>query len=638
MIKCMRATRIAFEEGDTVTGIFVRFVSVVALACTLVGCEWRQSFNFTPESKINAAFPLLESARNMKAAVFEAVPTEQRNELESQFDARMKLRALNCAKGYSPNLFTSNKSIKKELDNPTCFVDADQELLKWLGFRRLGLILAMPALKPIPTKPPAFIVADSFISSAKFSSNAGIAFLELREGLQVVDIDSGRSLFREARGTRSPLGGFPAANGQVFATSDGDRLKIRESESGAVVLELPFVRAYSFLWIDHRTALYNRSDSGRAYIVDLATGREAVLSIVEGGLSVQNAQAVPGTENQYVLFTHRGVTKVELQRDKADLAVKLIADKALSGVSWASNTAGVSTDGSYFFLASPHLTLISSKDLEVETIQLDPFYVQTAVATADPDKIILTGFVQPHQGEAPRQLIYSIQSKTVSPIDASKLPSERFIHISPLNRAGVIDGNKIALLEVIPTLGIIASDKFVGDQLAIANQRKIDALERQQKLMRDNNPAYGGAGTGIAPSGPLALLARDAQVEGVGVYQGTSGGNRLMSGRKEGTVEVRIRRSAKPIVLVLSSYEPVRWLLITESGARLSGVLVSGYYPSQVTGAGSARVTVVGAAHAYEAGSNGYRALNKSILDQIGKGIDVFQGRYEGGSFSVGGT
>lgn len=609
---------------------------MLALACTLVGCDGVAAINFTPESKINAAFPLLESVRNMKAAVLEAAPSAQRSELETQFNAHMKLRALTCAKGYAPTLLASTQSIQKKLDNPTCFSDADQEMLKWLGFRRLGLILALPALKPIPTKPPAFISADNFISSARFSASAGVAVLETREGVQVVDLDSSRALFRESRGT-SPSVGFPAANGQVFATSDANHLKIRGSESGAVVLELPLVRAYSFLWIDHRTVLYNKSDSGRSFLVDLSTGREVALSALDGAVGVQSAHPVPGVENQYVLFTNRGVTKVELDRDKADLAVKLIAEKTLSGVSWASNTSGVSKDGSYFFLATPHLTLISSKDLEVSTIQLDPFYVQTAVATADPDKIILTGFVQPPQGEGPRHLIYSIQSRTVSPIDASKLPSERFIHISSLNRTGVIANNKIALLEAIPTLGTFASDKFVGDQLAIANQRKIDALERQQKL-RDNNQPYAAAPTGPAPSGPLALLARDAQVEGVGVYQGMLGGNRLLSGRKEGIVEVRIRRSAKPIMLVLSSYEPVRWLLITESGARLSGVLVSGYYPSQVTGAGSARVTVVGAAHAYEIGSDGYRALNRSVVEQVGKGMEVFQGRYEGGSFSVGGS
>ena len=78
--------------------------------------------------------------------------------------------------------------------------------------------------------------------------------------------------------------------------------------------------------------------------------------------------------------------------------------------------------------------------------------------------------------------------------------------------------------------------------------------------------------------GPLANLARDAQIEAVGVYQGKAGGvTQTNDGRKMGYVKVRLRRSVKPVVLVLSSYEPVRWIRIPESGVRLAAVRVSGY-------------------------------------------------------------
>lgn len=104
-----------------------------------------------------------------------------------------------------------------------------------------------------------------------------------------------------------------------------------------------------------------------------------------------------------------------------------------------------------------------------------------------------------------------------------------------------------------------------------------------------------------------------------------------------GAVEVSIRRSSKPVVLVLSSYEPVLWRLKLESGAKLSAVLVSGYYDSQVVGAGSARIVKIGSNHAYKSGGAEYNALNLEVLRLTGKTIGIFQGRYEGASFSTGG-
>ena len=102
-------------------------------------------------------------------------------------------------------------------------------------------------------------------------------------------------------------------------------------------------------------------------------------------------------------------------------------------------------------------------------------------------------------------------------------------------------------------------------------------------------------------------------------------------------VEVRVRRSAQPIVLVLSSYDPVRWMIISEQGARLAAVLVSGYHQSQVVGAGSARIINIGSAHAYKQESSQYHTLDSQVYRYTGKRINLFQGRYAGKEFTVGG-
>ncbi|HET7525735.1 MAG TPA: hypothetical protein VFK10_07315 [Burkholderiaceae bacterium] len=131
---------------------------------------------------------------------------------------------------------------------------------------------------------------------------------------------------------------------------------------------------------------------------------------------------------------------------------------------------------------------------------------------------------------------------------------------------------------------------------------------------------------------------REAQVEGVGVYQGAGVIRAAGQARPAGVVEVRVRRSPRPIALVLSSYEPVRWVIVTESGARLAAVLVTGYHSSNVVGAGSARVDQSGrSCYAYEKNSRGYNELQQTVLSWAGKPMGYFQGRYEGSSFAVGG-
>jgi hypothetical protein len=103
-----------------------------------------------------------------------------------------------------------------------------------------------------------------------------------------------------------------------------------------------------------------------------------------------------------------------------------------------------------------------------------------------------------------------------------------------------------------------------------------------------------------------------------------------------GSVTVRMKRSAAPIVLLLSSYEPVQWTVIAEPGARLSRILLSGNNESVVAGAGSARMDVVGRLYAYKEDSPQYNALNKDIYRLTGLLINQFHGRYEGEEFIVG--
>ena len=128
--------------------------------------------------------------------------------------------------------------------------------------------------------------------------------------------------------------------------------------------------------------------------------------------------------------------------------------------------------------------------------------------------------------------------------------------------------------------------------------------------------------------------AQNADVRAIGVYQGSDIG-RSGAGARTGTVNVIVRPAPRPIVLVLSSYEPVRWVITLQDGAKLAAVVQSSYSPSEVLG-GGAPITNIGQRSAYKRGSPEYTALDEDVAKWTGKRIGGFQGAYTGKMFILG--
>jgi len=146
----------------------------------------------------------------------------------------------------------------------------------------------------------------------------------------------------------------------------------------------------------------------------------------------------------------------------------------------------------------------------------------------------------------------------------------------------------------------------------------------------------------VTPSAVLPGLGdvpRDAQIHIVGVYEGEGGAAPAGStAHPIRNVRVRARASSRPMVLVLASYEPVNWI-VTNSGARIAAVLLSGYHASNVTGVGNAAVLRIGREYAYEPNTDGYVRLRKAVAQYAGeREVRSFQGTYTGADFTVGGN
>ena len=72
----------------------------------------------------------------------------------------------------------------------------------------------------------------------------------------------------------------------------------------------------------------------------------------------------------------------------------------------------------------------------------------------------------------------------------------------------------------------------------------------------------------------------------VGVYEGKASGVRTLGTHPEGTVTVNVTSTdcESPQSLILTSYEPVHWIINNPNGARFTKVITVGYYAQRVTG------------------------------------------------------
>lgn len=144
---------------------------------------------------------------------------------------------------------------------------------------------------------------------------------------------------------------------------------------------------------------------------------------------------------------------------------------------------------------------------------------------------------------------------------------------------------------------------------------------------------------------PNEVAAQEVHV--VTVYEGDYLGKLRRRGEHpEGQVNVRIRVTGKPVVLVLSAYEPVKWVLSLDSGVRLQRVIASGYYKQIVVGAGSARITTEDLISLqretlvfppYADSASDVSAMAASIKKVTGSAPVTFQREYQGKEFVVDG-
>ncbi len=151
------------------------------------------------------------------------------------------------------------------------------------------------------------------------------------------------------------------------------------------------------------------------------------------------------------------------------------------------------------------------------------------------------------------------------------------------------------------------------------------------------------ASCGVGGSGDLSRYITSSsspkEVHLVGVYEANS--NHRAGYHPSGQVEVKVTRQDKPIILALSSYEPVEWNIQLEPGVVVEKVILNGYHDQKVIGISGIPIEE----YSYEEtgrylGNFTYEwesspALVKQLNQLTGNQLTSFQGCYRGTQFEI---
>ena len=479
----------------------MRKALLVAAALALGGCHPGQS----ADDRINAALPPgteIIAARSALDALIKPQSPDARA-LDIDYSARLKARALECGHGYRPSAFASVEAIRDALVDKDCFAKSDRNLLEWLAGRRIGLLLSAPPLRPVPATAPDLLIASGPVGEVSFAERAGIALVTSGKHFQAIDMGTGATI---SAGDSDYL---PARNlspnGRLFVLPrEGARIEVRDTQTGAVLATFDQLENNAFNWVGDAGAIFKRrgaifgDDNPSAYPVflDFATGKQTPIPITAG--AVGEVLALPGPPHRFAVLAGNRLAVIELRQAAQGWDAVMLSERALPSPSWwTSAGSGLTADGRVFFRTGKSLELLTLATLELKTVTFDPMGVQSAVATTDPDVLLLNArFTTALGGGSFEPCLYSLSQRTLAKVNTTQLLSPRILYIPSLRKNAVIDDSKIAMIDSIPAAAPIAINDYIDQRM-----QAVAALQSGGQAA----PIAAGAGANAATRVPVNL-------------------------------------------------------------------------------------------------------------------------------------
>ncbi len=627
----------------------MRTIAASLLVLSISGCSFIEEAFLSPGEKINRAFPPSADIRATEETLRNLTDDDEsvQEKLFTQYGALREIRGLTCGKSLAISRFDSVEDTRKLPVSRDCLIAQDEILLRFLQIKQVERRMSQAALRPItPLEAPTFVSPGLDVTSGISAPAAGVAILQGTRGeLLSIEMPSGKPIVKLPQLSAARFhDALLSPNGRVLALPGGygQGVTFFDTETGAVLWQAK--EAYEVLaWLAELSAAVAVGSDGQLFIIDFQSGELAA------GLPALKRQtwALPLPDGRVAIGTGRALSLVAYERDANGIQgtiLKSFTIKTGPGVTSSRPTSML--DGRALFFVSMRDLMKLDLESGQETLWKTGEFIGNRYAKLSEATVLVDVYERPVKTQP---WILNIEDASLSPVETEE---GRVGIINELDgRAGFmrrsLDGVWFGLhLQQSEPLALA---DFLGNRNLERQMAKLEAMT-QQSSTTAGQTMLGGGGLRPFPPGytaqqplerpstaiPFADVAKDAQIEGVGVYESS---NSLPKGpgNRPGSISLAIRPTAKPLILVLSSYESVTWRISPQDKDNIKLILLSSYYPSSVEGADNARTVVINGGFAYSRESEDYARLRKAVMGQTGRDIQIFQGSYKGANFSVGG-
>lgn len=630
----------------------MRLIAASLIALSLSGCSLVEEVFLSPAEKLNRAFPPSAEVRATEETLGNLLegdaPAQKR--FLSQYGALQEIRGLTCAKSLSISRFDSVAGIRKLPVSHDCLNAQDEILLHFLQTKQVERRLSQKALRPFaPLAAPTYTAPGTSIYAGISAPSANVAVLSGTRGeLLCVEIPSGKPIVRlptlsDARFNDALL----SPNGRVLALPGGygKGVTFFDTETGAVLWQNRTI--YKVLaWLPELSAALASDSESQLVTLDFQSGEQAT----DVPALKRQTWAVPLPGGRIAVGTERIVSIIAYERGANGIQGSILQSLTIkTGPGVTSLRPTSMLDGHALFFVSMRDLMKLNLDTGEETLWQTGDFIGNRYAKLSESTVLVDAY---ESAVKTRPWALNIENASISPIE-SKEGSNGLIYELD-GRAGfmrrTLDGVWFGL-QLQQGTSVSLADFLSGRNL----ERQMAKLEAMTRQSRSQNSLEGGRppspvtnyaielpsrglmsqASARALPPPFAEAAKNAQIEGVGVYESS---NRLPQGpgNRPGSISLAVRPTAKPVILVLSSYESVTWRIMQGKNS-IKLILLSSYYPSKVEGADNVRTVVINGGSAYSRGSGEYALLQRAVTEQTGKDIQIFQGSYQGTHFTVGG-
>jgi hypothetical protein len=649
-------------------------VLALAAAACLTGCD-RMQAAFTPiPDRINAAFPLpdeVELARKRLAAALEADKAAQ-EAAGAQFAQLMNVRALACSAAAPVGRFDTVSRIRGKLTDVQCFTKQDAQLDEWIAVRRIGVALRAPPLVPAAPLPARVLLPTAIdqVSSAHLAAQANVLVLRSQQKAQALQVPGGKEIsnFSVDGYNRPSL----SPNGRLLAVPGVKTLRVVDVESGKVLWTTEKFDNLVGWAPEAELVVLLQTGTGAPTMLDTRAGRFDPYPTAEKRLSwslpAGEGRMLVGYYNSASLMQHARSANGEIQVQAVQQWTlphgalsttpfltnqgKRLVYPANQDLAWldlasgqqgkwqvsalgASNFAQVTDTRIAFDVPAPDGSTVATRLLDTEkgTIasakeatdrgQVFPLVPRPGFLRRSSNAFALVGTLE---GDEPQDAERVISEALVAR-EIAKLKDPYRPDFGAPN-PGRTPEQQAMIEQLSRQVRALNAQAAIRDGLP---RETIDAIRRGERPTE-----VGSASSGAMPAAPLVGktildVPPDSRIAMLGVYQAA---NSSKSASRSGNVSVSVAPGKEPLVLVLTSYETVNWM-IHAGNRRIAAVLISGYKPSTVYGQGSAQVVRIGSKHAYKIDSHDFQDLRREIARYVGPSTPVFQGVYEGSQFQV---